>query len=136
MRYGGVTIVSTVVGFTTLVVGLYAFDWNPLFANFVSVSMSTPPAYLLNRHWVWGRNPGDHSVAAEIGPFWLMTFMGFVVSMTAIGVVDRLTDSRVMFLVTQVCAFGTLWLLKFAFLEKVIWHDGERLLQEEPVTTA
>lgn len=136
MRYGGVTIVSTVVGFTTLVIGLYVFEWNPLFANFISVMMSTPPAYLLNRHWVWERDKGGHSVGAEIGPFWLMTFVGFVVSMTAIGIADGITDNRLVFLVTQVAAFGTLWLVKFAFLEKVLWHDGDHSLDERPVTTS
>lgn len=130
MRYGGVTIVSTVVGLSSLAVGLYVFDWPPLFANFISVCMSTPPAYYLNRQWVWGREPGNHSMAAEIGPFWLMTFLGFAVSMVAIGVVSSLTGRRLYLLFSQVMSFGSLWLVKFAFLEKYLWHDGDVKLRQ------
>lgn len=125
MRYGGVTIVSTVVGLSSLAVGLYVFEWPPLFANFISVCMSTPPAYYLNRQWVWGRKPGNHKLAGEIGPFWVMTFLGFAVSMTAIAAVGTVTKEPIVILLTQVASFGALWLVKFAFLEKYLWHDGE-----------
>ena len=120
LRYGGVTIVSTVVGFSTLLIGLYVFDWPGVFANFVSVCMSTPPAYYLNRQWVWERGAGNHSASREVGPFWVMTFMGFVVSTIAIGIASALTDLKPVLLVTQVGSFGALWLLKFAFLEKYL----------------
>ena len=132
IRYGGVTVVSASIGSSTLLVGLYVFDWPPLFANFVSVLTSTPPAYLLNRQWVWERDPGGHSVSREVAPFWIMTLIGFVVSMTAIGIVDRFTDRRILFLITQTAAFGALWLLKFAFLEKYLWHDGDHDVVRQP----
>ena len=131
MRYGGVTIVSTVVGLSTLFVGLYVFDWPGVFANFVSVCMSTPPAYYLNRRWVWERGTGNHSASREVGPFWVMTFMGFAISTVAIGIASTLTDVKAVLLITQVCSFGALWLLKFAFLEKYLWKDAEHV--HEPV---
>jgi putative flippase GtrA len=131
MRYGGVTVVSTVVGLSTLFVGLYVFDWPGVFANFVSVFMSTPPAYYLNRRWVWERGTGNHSAAREVGPFWIMTFMGFAISTIAIGIASTLTDVKAVLLITQVASFGALWLLKFAFLEKYLWKDAEHV--HEPV---
>ena len=127
MRYGGVTIVSTVVGLSTLFVGLYVFDWPGVFANFVSVCMSTPPAYYLNRRWVWERGTRNHSASREVGPFWVMTFMGFAISTVAIGIASTLTDVKAVLLITQVCSFGALWLLKFAFLEKYLWKDAEHV---------
>ena len=96
--------------------------WPALFANFVSVLFSTPPAYLLNRQWVWERDPGGHSVSGEIGPFWIMTFLGWVVSSIAVGLADLVTDNDFLIIATQVASFGLLWLLKFAFLEKVLWR--------------
>jgi len=122
MRYGGVTVVSSTVGLTTLVIGIVVIGWPALFANFISVVVSTPPAYLLNRHWVWGRDKGGHSVSREIGPFWIMTFLGWVVSTIAIGTADLFTDHDVILIGAQVASFGALWLLKFAFLEKVMWQ--------------
>jgi putative flippase GtrA len=127
LRYCGVTVVSTVVGSSTLLIGLYVFDWPGVFANFVSVCMSTPPAYYLNRRWVWERAAGNHSAAREVGPFWVMTFIGFVVSTIAIGIASALTDVKLILLVTQIGSFGALWLLKFAFLEKYLWKDAEHV---------
>lgn len=127
MRYGGVTIVSTIVGLSTLAFAVYVLGWSGVPANFLSVLASTPPAYILNRHWVWEQNSGDHSVSGEIGPFWIMTFVGFVVSTIAIAIVDVYTDERLLLLVTQIAAFATLWLVKFAFLEKFLWKDAERV---------
>ena len=122
MRYGGVTVVSSMVGLTTLAVGIVIIGWPALFANFISVLFSTPPAYLLNRHWVWERDPGGHSVSGEIGPFWVMTFLGWLVSSIAVGSADLVTDNDFLLIATQVASFGALWLLKFAFLEKVMWR--------------
>lgn len=131
LRYGGVTVVSSTVGFTTLLIGLYVFDWPGVFANFMSVCMSTPPAYYLNRRWVWERGIGNHSASREVGPFWIMTFFGFVVSTVAIGIASLITDVKVVLLVTQLASFAFLWLLKFAFLEKYLWRDA--LHVHEPV---
>ena len=131
VRYGGVTVVSSTVGFTTLLIGLYVFDWPGVFANFVSVCASTPPAYYLNRRWVWERGVGNHSASREVGPFWVMTFFGFIVSTVAIGIASLVTDVKVVLLFTQLASFGGLWLIKFAFLEKFLWKDA--LHVHEPV---
>lgn len=125
IRFGGVAVISSIVGFTTFTICLYAFDWNPLLANFTSVAVSTPPAYVLNRRWVWGRKDSNHSASKEVGPFWVLTFTGFLFSSTIIGIVDGLTDSRVLILFAQVGAFGMLWLLKFVLLEKYLWPSED-----------
>lgn len=125
LRYGGVTVVTTLVGVTTLLIGLKIFDWEPWFANLVSVFMSTPFAYYLNRRYVWEQAEGNHSVSREITPFWIMTGVGFVVSTGAVWVASQFTDSTVLLLITQIAAFGGLWLVKFAFLEKYLWPDAE-----------
>ncbi len=134
MRYGGVTLISSAVGLTTFAIGVIVFDWPAVFANFVSVLFSTPPAYLLNRHWVWERDPGGHSVSSEIGPFWILTLLGWLVSTIAVGTVAAMIDddtlvNDMILIATQVAAFGSLWLVKFAFLEKVMWRHQHRPAQ-------
>ena len=130
MRYGGVTIVTTTVGLTALSLGLYAFDWEPVWANLVSVAASTPFAYYLNRRFVWERGIGNHDVSREVTPFWIMQFIGFAVSTAAVGIVSTVTESNPILLLTQLCAFGGLWLLKFAFLEKYLWPDEEPVAEQ------
>jgi putative flippase GtrA len=125
LRYGGVTVVTTLVGLTTLFFGLYVFEWSPWFANLVSVFMSTPFAYYLNRRFVWEQAAGNHSVSREVTPFWIMTGIGFIVSTAAVWMASLFTESNPLLLLTQLCAFGGLWLVKFAFLEKYLWADAE-----------
>lgn len=122
IRFGGVTIVSTVIGLSMFAVGLYVFGFNGVQSNFLSVLASTPPSYMLNRHWVWGKS-GESSVSREVGPFWIMALLGFIISTTVVFIADIQTDSRPLLLIAQMCAFGGLWLLKFFFLEKVLWSD-------------
>lgn len=130
VRYGGVTIVSTVVGLTTLAIGLFVFGLGGVTANFLSVLASTPPAYYLNRQYVWEQEAGNHSATKEVGPFWIMTLLGFVVSTVAIAIVDTQTDSAVLLLLTQIASFGGLWIVKFAFLEKFLWPDESPPVRE------
>lgn len=130
LRYGGVTIVTTVVGLTTLFVGLEVFDWQEVLANFVSVLVSTPFGYYLNRSWVWERDAGNHSATGEVGPFWIMTFLGFVVSTIAVWVVGSFVDSTMIILLTQIASFAALWLVKFYFLEKYLWSNDPTTVTE------
>ncbi len=130
MRFGGVTVVTTVVGLVTLLVGLEMFGWAEVPANLVSVLASTPFGYVLNRKYVWERQPGNHSASREVGPFWIMTLLGFVVSTLAVWFVGSFTDSTPAILVTQIAAFGSLWLVKFYFLEKVLWSDEAKPVAE------
>jgi putative flippase GtrA len=132
LRYGGVTIVSTVIGLTVLAFGIFVLDWPALTANVLSVLVSTPPSYLLNRRWVWEKN-GSHSVGAEVRPFWIMALLGLVVSTVIVSTVDRYTDTRIIILFAQMASFGLLWLLKFAFLEKVLWKAEEPTPDTQPV---
>jgi len=125
MRYGGVTVVTTVVGVSTLLLGLAVFEWPRVPANLVSVAASTPFAYFLNRHYVWERRPGSHSMSAEVGPFWIMQLIGFVFSTFVVWFVGLFSTVTIVLLAAQVAAFGTLWLVKFAFLEKYLWKDDE-----------
>lgn len=127
MRYGGVTIVSTVIGLSTLAFGLYVLNWSGLASNFLSVLMATPPAYYLNRQWVWGQQAGDHSVSGEIGPFWIMTLLGWIVSSIVVYTVETMSDIRILAIAGQIASFAALWLVKFAFLEKYLWKDKDRV---------
>ena len=136
LRYGGVTVVTTVVGLTALYIGLAQFGWHRLLANLFSVVMSTPFAYYLNRQYVWERASGNHSVSREVGPFWIMTFIGAIVSTSAVFLVGLVTDSNALLLLTQLCAFGGLWLVKFAFLEKYLWPDDAEELAPESLSDA
>ena len=127
MRYGGVTVVTTVVGLTALFVGLAVLEWDRVPANLVSVTASTPFAYYLNRNYVWERQPGNHSASREVTPFWIMSFVGYGFSTLVVYVAGFISEATVFLLLAQLAAFGTLWLFKFAFLEKYLWSEPENI---------
>ena len=108
---------------STFAFGLFVLNWSGLASNFLSVLVSTPPAYYLNRQWVWEQKAGDHSVQGEIGPFWIMTLLGWIVSSIVVFLVETATDIRIFAIIGQIGSFAALWLVKFAFLEKYLWKD-------------
>ena len=59
-----------------------------------------------------------------------MTLLGWVVSTIAIAIADTQTDSDIALLVVQMASFGALWIVKFAFLEKVLWPDSDSRVSE------
>ena len=77
----------------------------------------------LNRSYVWERDAGNHSVSGEVGPFWILTFVGFVFSTIVVWLAGFISEETVFLLAAQMAAFGALWLVKFAVLEKYLWPD-------------
>ena len=130
MRFGGVTIVSTIVGLGTLFVGLAVFDWPRVPANLVSVVASTPFAYYLNRSYVWEREPGNHSATREVTPFWIMTLVGFVFSTIIVWAAGLYSEDTLFLVASQVFSFASLWIIKFAFLEKYLWPEETEATSE------
>ena len=80
--------------------------------------------------YVWDQGQGNHSASREVGPFWIMTLLGWVVSTIAIAIVNTQTDSAIILVLTQMASFGALWIVKFAFLEKVLWPDTDAAVRE------
>ena len=67
LRYFVVSAFNVVVGLSTLAFALEVLDFYPVVANLTAWMVSTGPAYLLGRYWVW-QQLGANSVKAEIVP--------------------------------------------------------------------
>ena len=63
-------------------------------ANVFAVSMTSIPAYLLNRYWVWGKNDKNR-FWGEIAPFWGMTIAGLVLSTLFVAIATQWSDSTI-----------------------------------------
>jgi putative flippase GtrA len=131
LRYGTVSIVSTAISMSVLgalvFTGAMAAGW----ANIVATSAGIAPSFELNRRWVWGKT-GRRSVATEIGPFSALTFAGLVLSTVAVAVVAQWaasmgldpTATTVAVELASVAAFGSLWLVQFAILDRVLFKPA------------
>lgn len=132
LRYGTVSIVSTVVTMSSLAALVYTGALPAGWANIVATAAGTVPSFELNRRWVWGKR-GQRSLLREIGPFCALTALGLGLSTVAVSV---LTDwatklgygpavqSAVADL-ANLMAFGSLWLVQFVILDRVLFRTDE-----------
>jgi putative flippase GtrA len=136
LRYSTVSIIGVVIT-QVLIFGLYnGLDWPAWVANFVAVMVSSVPAYLLNRAWVWSKRDA-HSFKREVAPFWGMALLGLLLSTVAVAIVSNYTDSAIAVSLTNIASFGVLWVAKFVVLEKVLFK-GEHvsIAEAEPWVAA
>ena len=121
LRYCGVSVVNVGTGLSTLAVCLTVFDMAPVVANLTAWMVSTVPAYLLSRYWVW-RQVGSHSVKAEILPFWILALVGLLFSSTAIGIAGTQTDDALILMTVNLIAYGIVWVAKYLVLDNLMWR--------------
>jgi putative flippase GtrA len=116
LRYSMVAVINVIVG-QGLLFTLQHW-WQPNVANVVAVTVSSVPAYYMNRSWVWGKSGKSH-MRKEVAPFWAFTLVGLIGSTIAITFVQDHTDTKVFILVTQLFVFGVLWVVRFFVLDKL-----------------
>ena len=100
-------------------------------SNVFSVSVIAVPAYLLSRYWVWQKRGKNH-LMREVVPFWSLAFLGFVLSTVAVWFVARQWDPHPLVInLTNLTAFGVVWISKFFILDRVLFKHEE--LTDEPL---
>lgn len=125
LRFGAVSAFNVIFGqivLFTLQVSLHA---PPVTANIVSVCVGALPAYFLSRYWVWEKRGKSH-VLREVVPFWALALVGFILSTSAVWYVD--THFHVTPLIvnlTNLTAFGLVWLAKFFVLDRILFKPEE-----------
>lgn len=140
VRYGAVSIVATLTSLVVLGVLVTTRTMSPGWANVVATAVGTVPSFELNRRWVWHRH-GAASTKREVIPFAALSAAGLVLSTLAVSLADRWTDdagltgaSRTLAIQgASVVAFGTLWLLQFVVLDRVLFADRARVRQDRRV---
>lgn len=120
LRYCAVSAVNVIVGLGTLAFALEVLNFAPVVANFTAWMVSTVPAYLLSRYWVWQQN-GANSVSSEILPFWIIALVGLLLSSATIAVLGNITDNTPILLLGTLAAFGTVWVVKYLVLDGLLW---------------
>jgi putative flippase GtrA len=123
MRYAAVSAIG-VAATQVLLLGALDLGWSGVAANASAVSIVSVPAYLLNRHWVWGRD-GRHDVAREVLPFWGMALLGLVVSTTLVAVVSHDgTASPLVVSAANLSGFAALWVIRYVVLDRVLFASA------------
>jgi putative flippase GtrA len=88
--------------------------------NVIATAIATVPAYWLNRTWTWGKRGKSHPWK-ELAPFWIIAFIGLVLSTIAVGVAahnaDHISQSHVMRKVivqlANLVTYGFIWIGRY-----------------------
>jgi putative flippase GtrA len=120
-KYSMTSVVGVVLGQSLLFLfaSVVQLSWG--WANLWAVAISTAPTYYMSRRWVWSKT-GKSSFYAEVLPFWVLTFLGLLLSTIAVVVLEhRYPDNRLLANVGNVIGFGVLWVAKFFVLDRLLF---------------
>ncbi len=129
-KYLAVTVVNVIVGQGMLVICHSLIGLGFLLSNLIAVCVSAVPAFILYRRWVWGLGGKTH-LSREVLPFWGIALLGLVLSSGAVWVADQYSDRTVVLQLSNLTAFGILWVLKFFFLDKILFSVAEQLVHDD-----
>jgi putative flippase GtrA len=120
-KYSMTSVVGVAMGQSLIFLFASILEWSWGWSNVTAVAISTVPTYYLSRAWVWQKR-GKSSVYAEVVPFWVMTFLGLLLSTIAVLVLEnRYPDSKILANVGNVVGFGLLWVAKFFILDRILF---------------
>ena len=118
---------------------LHLLEWPPVQSNFVAVSITAVPAFILNKRWVWGKRGKAH-MRREVLPFWLFTVAGWIMSTLAVILVVKITrtpsnpeGSKLAVQAANIAGFGVLWILKYLFLDKIMFGAHHHTPYDEDI---
>lgn len=143
VRYGTVSAIATSTSLVVLGALVATRALSAGWANVVATAVGTVPSFELNRRWVWGRR-GDRSLSTEVVPFAALSAAGLALSTAAVAATGRWADgagladgTRTLAVqAANLAAFGALWLLQFAILDRVLFAERRRLGQDPDHVTA
>jgi putative flippase GtrA len=138
VKYAAVSAIATSVSLTILGLLIFTRTTTAGWANVIATAAATIPSFELNRRWVWGKM-GRRSVWAEMGPFWVWCFVELGVSTLVVSNANRWAISSGMSLGTRtfvaeaanVLTFGTLWILQFALLDRILFRNRDAALDRD-----
>lgn len=140
IKYSMVSVVGMTVSQICIIILTRGFGVPDLLTNFIAVAVSSIPAYLLNRAWVWGKYGKNH-LTKEVIPFWAFSFAGLVFSTLLVAWIgpniqpgetaSAMDTFRVM--LGNVGGFGILWVAKFFVLDKLLFGNAGPLADDAAV---
>lgn len=139
IRYTCTSLIGVTITQVLLIIFLHLLDWKPVPANFVAVSITAIPAFMLNKRWVWGKRGKAH-MRREVLPFWSFTIAGWIMSTLAVILVvkftrtDALPDGNKLAVQgANIAGFGVLWVLKYIFLDKIMFGPDHHTPYDEDI---
>lgn len=130
VKYSAASVAGVITSVVALNFCLLVLDLDAVTSNIISVTLGSIPNYLINRAWTFNKRD-SHSFTREILPFWLMAFLGLVISTFAVAWADDRFDGNALALnAANLGSFGLLWVAKFFVLERVLFKPLVQAVEE------
>ncbi|MCU1353836.1 MAG: hypothetical protein JWM05_3045 [Acidimicrobiales bacterium] len=140
IRYSATSLIGVGTTQILLIIFLHVLGWKPVVSNFTAVALTSVPAFLLNKYWVWGKRGKAH-LRREVIPFWLFTVAGWLLSTLAVVLIVHLTavkgnpdlkdGNKIAVQLANIGGFGVLWILKYLFLDKIMFGPDHHTPYDE-----
>ncbi|HWJ63851.1 MAG TPA: GtrA family protein [Acidimicrobiales bacterium] len=106
-------------------------------SNLAATMLTSIPAFALNKYWVWGKRGRAH-MRREVLPFWAFTVAGWILSTGMVALVtniagDNETEKTILVMAANIMGFGTLWVLKYLFLDKIMFGADHHTPYDEDI---
>jgi predicted neutral ceramidase superfamily lipid hydrolase len=79
----------------------------------------------VSKHWIW-KNEDPTSLNGQIIPFWTMSILGFIFSSAVVYETQKLSSSSLVLVLSNLSAYGLLWILKFFVLEHIFIRSNAK----------
>ncbi|HLI43692.1 MAG TPA: GtrA family protein [Acidimicrobiales bacterium] len=132
LKFGAVSVISTVLtqGLLFLFYDVVKIP-SAMECNVLATGITTIPAYWLNRTWTWGKR-GKSNPWREIAPFWIISFVGLVLSTVAVGVAAHNADAishahfvrKVFVQFANLFTYGLIWVGRYAIFNKFLFGQS------------
>jgi putative flippase GtrA len=131
VMYGTVSGVAIATAWITTILAYNVFHQSLMSTQIWSVVVSTIPAFLLSRYWVWAKD-GRVSMRREVIPFWVLSFVQFFISLGVVAlakdwIVSSFTSKPVQtgaLLAVNLGTYGLMWVGKFFFLNNLLFRGS------------
>ena len=138
MRYSATSLICVAITQIFILVFYKGLRWKAVESNLISTMLVSVPAFYLNKMWVWGKGGKAH-LRREVLPFWLFTICGWGLSTGAVYLVshhvgtDHSTLRTLSVMVSSIAGFGVLWVLKYIFLDKIMFGAEHHTPYDEDI---
>jgi len=137
IRYSATSLICVAITQVLIIVFYKGLKLTPVRANLSATMITSIPAFALNKYWVWGKRGRAH-MRREVIPFWLFTVAGWALSTGAVAMVStwaepHSTQQTLLVMAANIGGFGTLWVLKYLFLDKIMFGPDHHTPYDEDI---
>lgn len=135
IRYASTSLIMVALTQMSIIAFVQGVGWDAVPSNLASTMLVSIPAFLTNKYWVWGKS-GRARIRREVIPFWVFTVAGWGLSTFAVALAADNTKEGTLFhlvavLVASIAGFGVLWVLKYLFLDKLMFGPDHHTPYDE-----